>query len=85
MRIFRNTAPTGFRNDQWGYTFFAHESNVTFTNDLWSECGADNPGLCVGALSGERIGVPGSDASTVVSSVFATLISHSDFLDVILI
>ena len=36
----------------------------------------------------KEIGIPGSDASTVVSStllVFATLISHSDFLDVILI
>ena len=54
---------------EWGccvYTYSIIETNITFTNGVWSQCGASVPGVCEGALSGERTDVPGSEGDACV-------------------
>ena len=65
-------------SDDWGccfYSFTSLESNVTYSDLVWSQCGARIPGLCQGALSGSTIDAPGSDgvAANVVSSLMPVI------------
>ena len=53
------------------YTFTALITNVTFSNDIWAQCGIDNPGVCDGGISNSPISVPGSDVeSAALAPVF---------------
>ena len=51
-------------SNDWGcclYSFGALENNVTFVDDVYSECGVSSPSLCKGAISGDLIDAPGSE------------------------
>ena len=53
------------------YTLTALITNVTFSNDIWAQCGIDNPGVCDGGISNSPISVPGSG---VESAAYSTLL-----------
>ena len=57
------------------FSYIALDTNVTYSNHLWGQCGVDNPGLCDGGISNAPISTPGSEAKgaalgTVFSSIF---------------
>ena len=56
------TAFKGF-NKVYGcclFSYIALDTNVTYSNDLWAQCGVDNPGLCDGGISNAPISAPDS-------------------------
>ena len=62
-------------SNEWGcclYSFNTLETNTTYSDQVWSKCGARNPGLCRGAVSGNVIDTPGT-AVTVVSSLVTVI------------
>ena len=43
------------------FSYSAITSNVTYSNDVWDECGEDSPGLCTGGISNAPISAPAGD------------------------
>ena len=57
------------------FTYYALNTNVTYTNGLYAQCGADNPGLCTGGISNAEINAPGSEVKKGAAySVFSSIV-----------
>ena len=57
------------------YSYTALDTNVTYTNALYAQCGVDNPGLCTGGISNEELNAPGSETeSGAVSNTFTAIL-----------
>ena len=56
------------------FTSSALDTNVTYTNGLWAQCGADNPGLCTGGITNTAVGAPEGE---VESSALATALGST--------
>ena len=53
------------------FTFSALDTNVTYTNGLYAQCGADNPGLCTGGITNAAINAPeGEVEDATVGTIF---------------
>ena len=62
------------------FSFAALEYNVTYTNGVWAQCGADNPGLCTGGITNAAIDAPegeveGSALSTTLGFTLLLILS----------
>ncbi|CAI8023090.1 hypothetical protein GBAR_LOCUS13521 [Geodia barretti] len=59
------------------FTYSALDTNVSYTNGLWAQCGADNPGLCTGGITNTAVDAPKGE---VESSALATALGSTLFL-----
>ena len=59
----------------FSHNYYALNTNVTYTNGLYAQCGADNPGLCTGGISNAEINAPGSEVKKGAAySVFSSIV-----------
>ena len=63
------------------FTYSALDTNVTYTNGLYAQCGADHPGLCTGGITNAAINAPGNEVEdAAVGTIFSTTLLLTLFL-----
>lgn len=76
------SAIAGFERD-YGcclYSYSALDTNVTFTNGLFAQCGLSNRGLCTGGISNEAINAPGTETAAGATAIASTLLLMLAFI-----
>ena len=66
-------------NEFYGCCFHNTAINtiVSFSNALWAQCGADNPGLCAGGITESAVNAPRGDEE---GSALASFLTSSTLL-----
>lgn len=59
------------------YSYEAIESGLDETRDMWTACGVEIPGLCIGGLTNEEVDVPGRQREQVQAGAASAAASIS--------